>query len=71
MNPAAHAELGIWPVRAEAAPLAMHLQDRLGGELYQPWLQADAALSQRQQFASARDLRNEAPPRPQPTPVLA
>lgn len=53
MNPAAHAELGIWPVRAEAAPLAMHLQDRLGGELYQPWLQADAALSQRQQFALA------------------
>jgi cobalt-precorrin 5A hydrolase len=43
MNPpVALPELGLWPVRVEAAPLAMHLQDRLGGELYQPWLHGEA-----------------------------
>ncbi|MBP1313804.1 cobalamin biosynthesis protein [Herbaspirillum sp. 1130] len=54
MNPpVAPAELGLWPVRTEAAALALYLQDRLGGELYQPWLQAEGGLSQRQQFALA------------------
>lgn len=43
-------EPGIWPVRVEAIALAGHLQDALGGTLYQPWLQP---LSQRQQFAAA------------------
>jgi cobalt-precorrin 5A hydrolase len=54
MNPpVALAELGLWPVRAEAAALAMHLQDCLGGELHQPWLNAEDGLPQRQQFALA------------------
>lgn len=54
MNPPlAPAELGLWPVRAEAAALAMLLQDSLGGELYQPWLNDQGGLSQRQQFALA------------------
>ncbi len=65
MNPpVALPELGLWPVRVEAAPLAMYLQDRLGGQsgqlrqscqLYQPWLNSEAgtAQSQRQQFALA------------------
>ncbi|KAF1048852.1 MAG: Cobalt-precorrin-5A hydrolase [Herbaspirillum frisingense] len=55
--PAGEAELGIWPVRAEAELLALHLQARLGGTLYRPWLTAaaadtdGAAPTQRQQFA--------------------
>jgi cobalt-precorrin 5A hydrolase len=56
MNPpVALLELGLWPVRVEAAPLAMYLQDRLGGQLYQPWLNSEAGTSQsqRQQFALA------------------
>lgn len=42
--------LGIWPVRAEAEPLARRLQTQLGGTVYQPWL---SALPQKQQFAIA------------------
>ncbi|WP_443113240.1 cobalamin biosynthesis protein [Herbaspirillum seropedicae] len=52
-TPVAPAELGLWPVRAEAAALAMRLQDSLGGELYQPWLNDQGGPSQRQQFALA------------------
>jgi cobalt-precorrin 5A hydrolase len=43
--------LGIWPVRVEGEPLALHLQAKLGGALYRPWLQAE--LPQKNQFAAA------------------
>jgi cobalt-precorrin 5A hydrolase len=43
--------LGIWPVRAEGEELALHLQGKLGGLLYRPWLQAE--LPQKSQFAAA------------------
>ncbi|WDZ94393.1 cobalamin biosynthesis protein [Herbaspirillum sp. WKF16] len=56
--PLAEAELGIWPVRAEAELLAARLQGTLGGTLYRPWLnseagEGEAVLTQRQQFALA------------------
>jgi cobalt-precorrin 5A hydrolase len=43
--------LGIWPVRIEGEALALHLQAKLGGTLYRPWLQAE--LPQKSQFAAA------------------
>jgi cobalt-precorrin 5A hydrolase len=43
--------LGIWLVRPESEALALALQERLGGVLYRPWL--DAATSQKQQFTAA------------------
>jgi len=51
--PAADVETGIWPVRTEAEPLALRLQAALGGTLYRPWLNADAGVTQRRQFALA------------------
>jgi cobalt-precorrin 5A hydrolase len=42
--------LGIWPVRVEGEALALHLQAKLGGTLYRPWLQAE--LPQKSQFAA-------------------
>lgn len=47
------APLAFWPVRAEALPLARHLQQRLGGQLCQPWLQGQGGGSQRQLFAQS------------------
>lgn len=43
--------LGIWLVRAEGEALAAVLQKRLGGEIFRPWLQADA--SNKAQFAAS------------------
>jgi len=40
--------LGLWLVRAEDEPLAVALQAQLGGEIYQPWL--NAQLPQKTQF---------------------
>lgn len=55
--PLGDAELGIWPVRAEAELLARHLQAALGGTLYRPWLTTEAGgeamPTQRRQFALA------------------
>lgn len=43
--------LAIWPVRIEGEALALHLQKKLGGTLYRPWLQAE--IPQKSQFAAA------------------
>jgi cobalt-precorrin 5A hydrolase len=41
-------DVGLWPVRAEAEPLAMKLQQAIGGVVYRPWL---TQVSQKAQFA--------------------
>ena len=53
MNKTTDSALGIWPVRAEAEPLAALLQSHLGGACYRPWLtDGDSPpASQKQQFA--------------------
>jgi cobalt-precorrin 5A hydrolase len=45
-------DLGIWPVRVEAEKLGEVLAQRLGGELFRPWREADSqeALSQKARF---------------------
>jgi cobalt-precorrin 5A hydrolase len=59
-------DCGIWLVRPESEALALALQERLGGELYRPWLHTikgdqpvaptsrwfDTATTQKQQFAA-------------------
>jgi cobalt-precorrin 5A hydrolase len=43
--------LGVWLVRPEGEDLAACLHERLGAQVYRPWLQAD--LAQKAQFAAA------------------
>ncbi|MBJ7312483.1 cobalamin biosynthesis protein [Rugamonas sp. CCM 8940] len=45
------ASLGVWLVRPEGEDLAACLHERLGAQVYRPWLQADVA--QKAQFAAA------------------
>lgn len=42
-------DIGLWPVRAQAEPLALKLQQALGGFIYRPWL---TNTSQKEQFAA-------------------
>ena len=46
--------LGIWPVRAEAGPLAGLLQSHLGGTCYQPWMMNTESqpIGQKARFAA-------------------
>jgi cobalt-precorrin 5A hydrolase len=43
-------DIGLWPVRVQAEPLAVKLQQALGGVVYRPWL---TTTSQKEQFAAA------------------
>ena len=42
-------DVGLWPVRVQAEPLAVKLQQALGGVVYRPWL---TPTSQKEQFAA-------------------
>jgi cobalt-precorrin 5A hydrolase len=43
-------DVGLWPVRVQAEPLAVKLQQAVGGVVYRPWL---SPTSQKEQFAAS------------------